>query len=225
VTKTIENLFYFIDVFSVLLPISFFIVYWKASYSTIGLRILFFYSALHLTINFFQFLDPQNAFLYALFTIVESVAFASFLYVQVRNLNIKKATLVTGALLVLFNIIYPFFSDESKLIDSIPIGIETIVILVFSYYFLYEKTNDTSTLYIYSTFPFWVVIGMVLYLSGSLFIYLFASSISHEEAKRYWVLTNFLGFLKNVFFTIGIILNSKPPKRMPPSDFEFSTLN
>ena len=111
------------------------------------------------------------------------------------------------------------------MIDSIQIGIETIIVLVFSFYYLYEKTNDTTTLYIYSTFSFWIVIGMVLYLAGSFFIYLFASSLSKKEVAQYWAVTNFLSFLKNIFFAIAIIVNSKPTKKIPVSDFELSSLN
>jgi hypothetical protein len=66
---------------------------------------------------------------------------------------------------------------------------------------------------------------MVLYLSGSFFIYIFADSLSREEVHKYWIVTNVLSILKNVFFAIGIIVNSKPPKRLPSSDFEFSSLN
>jgi hypothetical protein len=144
------------------------------------------------------------------------------LYLQIKNRLVKKTALITGIALVLFNILYPYFNTTEKYIDSIPIGVETIIILVFSYYYLYEKTDDTTTLYIYSTFPFWIVIGMVVYLSGSFFIYLFASTLSREEVKRYWDLTNFFGLLKNIFFAIAIIVNSKPPKKLPPSDFGFS---
>jgi hypothetical protein len=132
---------------------------------------------------------------------------------------------MVGVAIILFNIIYPFFSDNTKLVDSIPIGVETIIILVFSYYYLYERTNDTTTLYIYSTFPFWVVIGMVIYLSGSFFVYLFSSTLSSKELHKYWGLTNIMGFLKNVFFTIAVIVNSKPTRKIPPNDFELSSLN
>lgn len=133
--------------------------------------------------------------------------------------------MIIGIALVVFNLLYPYFNNDVKTIDSIPIGVETIVILIFSYYFLYEKTNDTSTLYIYSTFPFWIVIGMVIYLSGSFFIYLFAASLSKADVNKYWGLTNVLGFIKNILFAVGIVLSSKPTKRIPPSDFEFSSLN
>jgi Na+-driven multidrug efflux pump len=90
---------------------------------------------------------------------------------------------------------------------------------------MYERMNDTSTLYVYSTFSFWIVTGMVLYLAGSFFIYIFADSLPKAEVDKYWVVTNVLSILKNIFFTIGIIVNSKPPRKIPPSDFEFSSLN
>ncbi len=66
---------------------------------------------------------------------------------------------------------------------------------------------------------------MVIYLSGSFFIYLFAASLTNVEVKKYWWLTNAFGFLKNVLFAIGIIVNSKPTKKISLSDYELSSLN
>ncbi|MDQ3277122.1 MAG: hypothetical protein M3Q06_02275, partial [Bacteroidota bacterium] len=111
------------------------------------------------------------------------------------------------------------------LIDSIQIGVETIIILIFSYYYLYERMNDTTTLYVYSTFSFWIVIGMVLYLAGSFFIYIFADSLPKADVDKYWIVTNVLSILKNIFFAIAIIVNSKPQKKFPLSDLELSSLN
>ena len=162
--------------------------------------------------------------LYEVFTVIESAAFIGFLYTQINNQNVRKYTLAAGILLFCFNVLYPYFTaTDLQVIDSIPIGIETIIILVFSFYYLYEKTNDTTTLYIYSIFPFWVVLGMVIYLSGCFFIYLFAAKLTQEEVNTYWPLTNLLGLLKNLLFTIAIIVNSKPPKKLPPAEFEFSS--
>lgn len=160
-----------------------------------------------------------------MFTTVESVAFVSFLYVQIQSKSVKKVLFVLGLGLLAFNVFYPFFSSGVNQIDSVPIGVETIIVMIFSFYYLYERTNDTTTLYIYSTFPFWVVIGMVLYLSGSFFIYLFADSLTKLELHKYWIITNVLSIMKNIFFAIGIIVNSKPPKSFPPSDFILSSSN
>jgi hypothetical protein len=164
---------------------------------------------------------------YTLFTVVEGIAFLSFLCVQINNKTVKKVLVLAGIAFVVFNALYLYFTENPELTDflSIPVGIETIIILVFSYYYLYERTNDTSTLYIYSTYDFWVVIGMVIYLSCSFFVYLFIASIPTNEQKLYWDITNVFGVIKNVLFTIAVIINSKPIKRMPPSDLEFSGLN
>lgn len=213
------------DVYSALVPISFFIFYWKSSFFKIGLRILFSYAAFIFLINLILYWNQGNKLLYALSTVVESIAFISFLYLQIKNKRLKRALLTIGSIVVLFDVIFPFLQYEIKLIDSIQIGIETIVVLVFSFYYLYEKANDTTTLYIYSSYTFWIVIGMVIYLSGSFFIYLFADSLSMEEVSKYWFVTNILSILKNIFFTIGIVVNSKPLKKMPWSDLDFSSLN
>lgn len=130
-----------------------------------------------------------------------------------------------GVVFILFDLLFSYFSNGTKLVDSVQIGIETIIILGFSFYYLYEKTNDTTTLYIYSTFQFWVVIGMALYLSGSFFIFLFADTLSQKQAQGYWYITNIFSILKSLFFTIAIIVNSKPSKQIPMSEFDFGSLN
>ncbi len=128
---------------------------------------------------------------------------------------------------VVFNALYLHFTVHPKITDflSIPVGVETIIIIVYSYYYLYERTNDTSTLYIYSTFDFWIVIGMVISLSCSFFVYLFVGSIPLDEQQRWWDITNVFGIIKNILFTVAIIINSKPVKRMISSDLRFSGIN
>jgi hypothetical protein len=190
--------------------------------------VLFFFWLISGLINYLlEYEYPNSLVIYTLFTVVEGVAFLSFLWVQIKNKTVKKVSIITGIAFVVFNILYLYFTKNPDKTDfiSIPIGIETIIILVFSYYYLYERTDDTSTLYIYSTFGFWVVIGMVIYLSCSFFVYLFIGSIPENEKQFYWDITNVFGIIKNVLFTVAIIINSKPPKRIPPSDFEYSGLN
>ncbi|MGZ4036474.1 MAG: hypothetical protein ACXVPQ_01525 [Bacteroidia bacterium] len=93
-------------------------------------------------------------------------------------------------------------------IDSVPIGIETILILIFSFYYFYEQMQDTTNLFIYTRYPFWIVLGMVLYLSGSFFIYIYSSQLSQEEIRKYWIFTNIFSILKNIFFAIAIVVNA-----------------
>ncbi|RZK04412.1 MAG: hypothetical protein EOO46_16645 [Flavobacterium sp.] len=166
--------------------------------------------------------NGESVFLYKLFTFVEAIAFFAFLYYQLVNRKVKKIVIFAGIVFLLLSIFISFVFNGAHIIDSVQIGVETIFILVFSFYYMYERMNDTSTLYVYSTFSFWTVTGMVLYLSGSFFIYIFADSLPKADVHKYWIVTNILSILKNLFFTI---VNSKPTKKISLSDYELSSLN
>lgn len=113
-----------------------------------------------------------------------------------------------------------------KGIDSIPIGVEAILILIFSFYYLYEKMQDTATLFIFTQYSFWIVLGMMLYLSGSFFIYIYASQLPEAQIGRYWIFTNIFGILKNIFFMLGIFLSAKHTlKKKLPQSKNFYVLN
>lgn len=156
--------------------------------------------------------QPTRAFLYYFFTFVEYSLFAFALYTLIKNAAFKKIILISCVAYLVFWIIYNFFF-KSPGIDSVPIGIETILILVYSFYFLFEQMNDTSNLFIYSKYSFWVIFGILLYLAGSFFIYIFSNQLLSEgksdEVAKYWVFTNIFSILKNIFFVIAIILNAK----------------
>lgn len=113
---------------------------------------------------------------------------------------------------------YYTFTAKVKGIDSIPIGIETILIMLFAFYYFFEELQDVDTEFIYTKFTFWLVLGMLLYLAGSLFIYLFSSQLLAEhrdnEVAFYWVFTNIFSILKNILFVVAILINAKrPPKK------------
>ena len=213
------------DIFSVLIPIFFIIYYWKQPNSKTGLKILLFYCIISFIINSLIEIFGDLKPFWVLYTGVETLTFISFLYVQLKNNAVKAAARLTSIAFILFIILYAILAHEKKKIDSIPIGIESIIIIILSYYFLYEKMNDTTTLYIYSTFPFWVVVGMVLYLSGSFFIYLFAGFLSKEEVDKFWFVTNIFSIIKTIFFTVAIILNTNPSQRFSMSELRLGNQN
>lgn len=111
-------------------------------------------------------------------------------------------------------------------IDSIPIGIETLLILIFSFLYFYEQMNDETT-YVYNKFSFWIVFGMMIYLSGSFFIYIYGSHLPNEkDIASYWIVTNIVSVLKNIFFTIAIVIHAHSAKKTKkPADYNFYPLN
>lgn len=71
---------------------------------------------------------------------------------------------------------------------------------------MYEQMNDTENSFIYNRYHFWIVIGIMLYLAGSFFIYIFADQVNNKTIDQYWFLTHVFYILKNVMITISLIL-------------------
>jgi hypothetical protein len=110
-----------------------------------------------------------------------------------------------------FHAIY-YFAQSTKRFDSLPIGIETILVFIFVFFFLYEQLKDVKEDPIFNNYFFWFSIGLFIYLAGSFFIYLSASSISEEELVKYWFFTYVVEIIKNLLISLAIIIHSKKPK-------------
>jgi hypothetical protein len=174
--------------------------------------------------------------LYDSFTLIEFLLFSAFLFSQLKSIRSKKILIFTSCLFTVFYfgfILYTkvaldksYLTSKTVKIDSIPVGIEAIFILSFSFYYLYECTRDTTTLFIYNTYQFWVVLGIVLYLAGTFFIYIFTDSLNAADLKKYWVITNIFSILRTLFFVIAIVYHSKPQRNNTLThDFELTYLN
>lgn len=143
---------------------------------------------------------------YSSLTAIEFFLFSYFVWLNVLNKTVKKIILWSSLIFLIFNILYTALAEVK--IDSIPIGVETIFILVFSSYFLYERISDPKTLFIYNDYRFWIVLAFMLYLSGAFFIYIFANQIPESELKRYWMFTYIFYIVKNILFAVGILIFS-----------------
>jgi hypothetical protein len=73
--------------------------------------------------------------------------------------------------------------------------------------------NEPSILLVYNDFRFWIVLGMVLYLAGSFFIYILSDQMERNEFIEYLIFTFVFYTLKNIFFAMGIFVHAtKEPK-------------
>jgi hypothetical protein len=225
-TKTIENLFAYTDIFSNFLPIILFFVFLKKVKHDVGIRIIIIYAFANFVINYWITLtSTANTFLYESFTLIEYILFVGYVYTQVKSKTTKSLIIIVSTAFTIFFFVYSFLAKAVKGIDSIPIGVETIIILGFAFYYLYERMNDTTTLFIYNTNTFWIILGIVLYLAGSFFIYIFASSLRNSDINKYWFITNIFSILKNIFFCIAIFIHAKPSKESIQYNLELSRLN
>lgn len=223
-TKTIEDLFfnfvYFFDAVIIAL-----VVYLSRKKSIEkSFWFIALYCLVNSAINFSSDLDfshKVNFFLSGFYTIFEYSVFAYFIFYTISNSSFRKVIITLSVLFAVFVFCYYAFGKVQR-IDSIPIGIETILLLIYSFYYFYEQMNDiTTTTFIYNKHSFWIIVGFILYLGGSFFIYIFANHVERPVLDKYWFLTYLFYILKSILFIIGIMVyvnqtkNLHPPKLRP----------
>lgn len=147
---------------------------------------------------------PKTKLYFTLYTFIEYCFFASVLYMNIENKKFRILIRLLSLCFFCFQIFYYINTGNNvKPIDTIPIGFEAILILVYSFYFFFEQLKKISSL-IYENFFFWSSIGMVLYLAGTFFIYILSNNISSKELHNYWFITYAFDIIKNTFFVISL---------------------
>lgn len=176
-----------------------------------SLILLAVYTVADLLLNYYTRNINGRWYLYvwSTFTFLEYIVFTYVLWLNIKNKTFRTIILWLSILFIIFTSIYNV-NTNFRNIDSIPIGIETILIFIYSFYYLYEQMNDTTTLFIYSKYQFWVVIGFLIYLAGSFFIFIFSSKwTKYDFFAKYWYITNGFYAFMNLMFIVAFYLKVK----------------
>lgn len=190
------------------IPIILFLVF-CAKKTTRALWVIFFY----LLFSFaFDILQASSSFgkgnkheIWGLYTICEFVFFACFYYIALESPSLKRFILIGSPLILLFIIISYIKSDKNDF-DSTSASVESITLIIFSIMYFFEQINRPQTLFIYSSPNFWVVLGILIYMSSVLFLFIIGI-ISPKQAYKYWIINNVSNFITNIIFCIAFVRN------------------
>jgi hypothetical protein len=194
--------------YSYLLPIVVSLVFFKKANPKKVLVIVGVYCSVFFVLNvFFKVLqrDWTRSVYYFTYTLLEYSTFVALLFINIRDKRAKFFGLCISILFAVFLYLFNFVIKFIKF-DSIPIAAETLVLLVFIIYFFYEQFRDPSSLYIYNHYCFWFAIGILIYLCGSLFIYVYGDQMTLEQILRFWFFTYVVEIIKNILFTVAIVI-------------------
>lgn len=128
---------------------------------------------------------------------------------------------ICSILFLIFQIIY--YTTSKKGLDSVPIGIETILVFIYLFYYLYEQFNSQKYTFIYENYSFWIALGILVALGVSFFINILANDLDRHIIDNYWYITYISDFIKNILFSISILIyvryskNGKPNKHTIPN--------
>ncbi len=122
--------------------------------------------------------------------------------------------LFLSLLFALFQLLYYFLTPLTR-IDDISIGIETILIFIYIIAFFYDFFKRSNHEVVYKDAGFWVCIGLLTYLGGTFFFNILANHVINID--HYWFMTFIAETIKNVFFSIAIIIiaNQKSKSSTP----------
>lgn len=170
-----------------------------------------------------------EAIIVASFTILEYFFFALFLYLSLNNNRNKKA-LQLGSIIFGISAILNLYSNlhsssKIEVFDTLTVSISAISLIVFCLVFLFEKIQKPEIGFIYAKKSFWIVIGIMIYFSGTFFLFLQYSELSEKEQENFWIINWFCIIIKNIFFAIAFYLQEENLNSIPDNESDLFSLN
>ena len=113
------------------------------------------------------------------YTFLEYLLFTSFIFLNISNKRIRKVIIILSLGFIIFQSVY-LFNIHIKGLDTLAIGIETILLFSYVICFFHEQFKKPTSLSIYNHYCFWISVGILLYLGGSFFFYI----LIHSRASK-----------------------------------------
>jgi hypothetical protein len=210
-SKVIEKLFSHIVTYSYLLiPLT--LLFFKPKRKDVIPISLGVYAIVcFLLLQMFEVL-PLNSrkYYFAIYTTFEYASFAFLFWKNITNKEFKSVIIVLSILFLLFESTYIFVASPKNL-DSVPIGIETILILLFVFFFFYDFARKSGGVFIYHHHCFWLSVGILIYLGGSFFFYILFYHLTKEQINTFGNITYLAEIIKNLLFVAAIYIYIKNP--------------
>jgi hypothetical protein len=186
-------------------PLVLFFVFFKRVSKIVELRVIFFY----VLVSFFSIFllgafQKNGSLIISISAVIEYAFFSTFFYICIQNKKFKKLIILISALTLSFEF-FLFLTSKSNLDFWITI-ITAVVIVFYSIFFFYEQVNSPETLFIYQSYNFWIVVGCIIYLSGTLFLFLYTADLPDKQRSSLWSINIVFELVKNVFFSIAFIV-------------------
>ena len=196
-----------ISLISSYLPIIFFVVFCIKK-ATKEIWVIFVFCIV--SIFFDLFLSYSNwaiqhtYLIWNLFSIVEYVFISFFFYTVIKLRIVRVLILIFSFFYLLFYLLSANTSNET--FNSTLTAIESVVILILSLCYLLNIMKPTSEPVSIFTPVFLIVIGLVLFVSSTLFLFIIANNLSQKEMYKYWSINDLSNILTSLIFSAAFLL-------------------
>lgn len=155
--------------------------------------------------DFFGISNSGVFYLLSFFTILEYILFSTVIYSYLKKNIFKKIILAISPLFLAFSVILLIQANTSN-IDSTTITVENIIIIIFCLFFFFEEISEPRVTFIYSINKFWVIAGILIYSTGTFFLFMFSENLSDDEWDKWSIINYVFTILKNSSFSIAVIM-------------------
>lgn len=221
----ITNVLVNISYYSHLLPLLIFFLFFKRNKGWWAKALLFYIAVSFINDSILLYLDdlPDRRIIYILlsiFTILEYTVFTFFLYSIIEHKIFKTIVIYSSIGFYAFAIYY-FLSSKGDSFDSLTASIESILIVMFCTFYLFDQLNKPQVVFIYQDPHFWFVVAFLVYLSGTLFLFIQASNLEKSVRDNFWKINLFSNIIKNILFAIAFSIkkNTNTALESPYDDF------
>ena len=154
-----------------------------------------------------------------------------FTYILFQSIIIKQMRIIILIFSFLFIcfLAYDYLNNRPGRLDSIAVGVETILIFIYISFFFYQTFKSVNDEYIFSQANFWLSLGILIYLGGTFFFNILVNHIDETQTAKYWFLTYIADTIKNLFFCVSIIVYARnrhkqksQPKSVPYLDLDMN---
>jgi hypothetical protein len=130
-----------------------------------------------------------------------------------KSENAKRLLIILAICFSVFAF-YDLFVNKGDSFDSVPTVLECLIIIGFSIWYFWEQLKNPSKLFLYNTFQFWIVVGFILFFSGTFFAFIYGqrNSQSPDFQGTFKKIMIAFGFIENILFLIAFIIARKQAK-------------
>jgi hypothetical protein len=161
---------------------------------------------------------------YRIYTAIECLCFLTFFHFILLNPKAKKALLGFTVLFICISI-YDLTQTKAESFDSLPTMVECLILIALSIFYFYEQLTDSSSLFLYNTANFWIIVGVILFFSGSFFVFIYAQNNAHLPSfnKTFKLIMGISSLIENILFLIAFIIAKNESKTIKSDQIASNT--
>ncbi|MDF2383782.1 hypothetical protein JMG10_20040 [Nostoc ellipsosporum NOK] len=148
---------------------------------------------------------------YFVYTLLEYITFSYLLFQNMNSRSVARVVAIISIPLLVFQVFYLVYA-QSKLLDSVPIGVYNLFVLGYIFYYFYRVLMSQVSVPLYKQYTFWIAIGILTYLSGTFFFNILINHMPKSQIRPYWFITYIFDIIKNLLFVVAVVIFTRSPQ-------------